>query len=368
MSSFDAYEEEKDYSTWDERSEGHEGVGDGTTAIYADDESHSRTSINTHLDNEVIDALALLEEYEEDFNSDYEGSVDREMSGSNLDSLVFILNQFTLRCAFDHLRCIATKEKEKDKQAQRQQACLQLVSIARRVIVRRVFLVFNRIAWHESVVAAMRQRKQKNAVLMWKDATAASRKRRQVLFLMMVFNRWRVLTEESISMRQKNYASLMHWAERLTRRSFTALKSHAISQREERLHALDRFQSQTTLRSSFRSPEQSLAWRNSTDYTNRSSLISSSRYGGSGSFTGTHSHRTSFQSITLSTRFDRNRFQELGSAQKASYSSYRFNFSSDVLQNSRRTALTQPYGSSHPRSANDFSVPFGCAVDDDDIV
>ena len=69
-----------------------EGVGDGTEATYADDESHSRTSINAHLDNEVIDALALLEEYEEDVNSDYEETVDRETtSGNKLDSFSAIL-------------------------------------------------------------------------------------------------------------------------------------------------------------------------------------------------------------------------------------------------------------------------------------
>eukprot|EP00986_Skeletonema_menzelii_P018298 scaffold26622_cov147-Skeletonema_menzelii.AAC.15 len=420
---FDAYGEGKDYSAWDEKSGGfaylspvsssesdappppptdesdasfssfaeqhvsssfdsNDGIGDSSsnrqlgdivceTRGYEEDESRSRASTNDgHLD---IGALAFLEGHEKEFIHDYEKPVEKKTSddnlesliapmGNNLESFVEILNHFTLRCAFDHLKCMAMKETEKCKQVQRHQACLQMLSIIKRAQVRRVFLLFNRIVWQESVVGAIKQRKVNSAFRSWRDIAAATSRRRKVYFLGMMFNRWWILTEESVSMRQKQYAALMHWAERLTRQSFVALKSHANAQREERVHVRGRYCQSQAFRNSFRSPEHSLVWSNSTpDYTkaNKSRVFDQGRrYLGSSFVSSGESFavgnslrlRTPFQSITPSAR---DRFQELRSSRKASYSSYQL---SDELQSSRRTSLSQADSS--------FAVPFGCAADD----
>eukprot|EP00984_Skeletonema_dohrnii_P006642 scaffold2366_cov122-Skeletonema_dohrnii-CCMP3373.AAC.2 len=378
--------------------EGHEdGIDDAAAAKCDEDGSlsfdgtrssefdRSYTSSNDP-DAEVVGALALLEGYEEGFNNDYDDSV--ETSGNNalaLECFNVILGRFALRCALDHWKCMTTKEAEKCKQMQRQQACLQLLQTLLRVKVRHSLLIWShsikRIAWQESVVGLIRQRHLGNAFRSWRDVTTSSKMRRQVYFLMMIFNRWRVLTEESVATRQKKYAALMHWAERLTRKSFSALKLHSTSQREEREHGRGSYQPRQLFRSSLRSPEQSFAWRNSTpDYTNRLSFSKSthksrisdheSRYRGSGFASSRESFTTAFQSISPSTRFSKTRFHELGSSQKASHSSSyhstgRRSISSEMLHNSRRLSLSQP-NSSHPRgtSQDKFAISFGYATDD----
>ena len=360
------------------------------------DRSYTSSNDGQLEDVDVIDALALLEGYEEGFNNDYNDSVEVETSGNNalaLECFNVILGRFALRCALDHWKCMATKETEKCKQMQRQQACLQLLQTLLRVKVRHSLLIWSHsikcIAWQESVVGLIRQRHLGNAFQCWRDVTKASKMRRQVYFLMMIFNRWRVLTEESVATRQKKYAALMHWAERLTRKSFSALKLHAgaASQREEREHGRGSYQSRQLFRSSFRSPEQSFAWRNSTpDCTNRLSFSKSaqvsrfsdqeSRYSGSGFASSRESFTTAFQSISPSTRFSKTRFHELGSSQKASHmvalrviprATGARSISSEMLHNSRRMSLSQP-NSSRPMSSSkgEFTIPFGYA--DDDIV
>lgn len=351
----------------------------------------SRTSDDSrHLDDvEVIDALALLDGYEQDFNDDYEESVEAEISGSNnnLESFIAILGRFALRCSCDHWKCVTKKEKEKHKQVLRQQACLLLLQMSERATARDSFLLFKRIVWQENAIDAMRQRKLSTVFRSWKDVTTASNIRRKVYFLMMIFNRWRVLTEEKVSMRQKKYAALMHWATRLSRKAFSALSLHAASQREERERLRDRYQS-ATFRSSFRSPEQSLLWRNdsSPDLTNRLSFSKSRnndqirRYkcntfaSSRESFAAADRRKTPFDSISISpsARINKNLFQGFGLSQDASRSSYqlqlkgRQSFSSEMnVLHSRRMSLSQP-SSSLPMRANkkECTIPFGCEADD----
>ncbi|KAK1748549.1 hypothetical protein QTG54_000488 [Skeletonema marinoi] len=354
---------------------------------YDIDMSYTSSNDGQLEDVDVVNALNLLEGYEEGFNNDDDDSVEVETSGNNaLECFNVILGRFATRCALDHWKCMTTKETEKCKQMQRQQACLQLLQTLLKVKVRHSLLLWshsiNRIAWQENAVGAFRQRNLGNAFRSWRDVTKASKMRRQVYFLMMIFNRWRVLTEESVATRQKKYAALMHWAERLTRKSFSVLKVHAVSQREEREHSRGSYQPRHLFRSSLRSPEQSFA--NSTpDYTNQLSFRKSaqvprfsdqeSRYRGSGFASSRESFTTAFQSISPSARTNKHRFQELGSSRTASHSSSyhstgRRSISSEMLHNSRRMSLSQPY-SSHPTGTSQddqdkFAIPFGCAADD----
>lgn len=368
-------------------------VDDGTAATRGNDDLCSRASINSrHFDDvEVIDALALLEGYEEDFNDDYEESIEAESSNNLMNSFVAILGRFALRCSFDHWRCVVEKETEKHKQVLRGQACSLFLQMSKRATARHSFLQFKRVVWQENVIGAIRERKVGNIFRCWRDAAEAINVRRKGFFLMMIFNRWRGLTEEKVSTRQKKYAALMHWAQVLMRKSFSALTLHVASQREEREHFRDRYYHLQTFRTSFRSPEQSLVWRNnsSPDLTNRLSFSKSahklrindqeSRYRRSGftssreSFALSDGRRTPFDSISISpsARINKHLFQDVGSSQKASYSSYQFmgrqSFSSEMnsLQTSQTMSLSQP-SSSLPRSADqdDCTIPFGCEADD----
>ena len=288
-------------------------------------------------------ASTLLERYDDDYTYDEdededEDSVETPWNNQHLESCIAVLGNFALRCAFDHWKC-HTKETEK-------QRCLRILQIAKRDN--------QRIVWHESVLGEIRLRDLGTAFYSWRDITTSSNIRRKVCYLMMLFNRWRILTEESVSKRQKKHAALMHWAERLTRKSFSALKLHAAAQRDER-------------KISFRSPEQ---------YTSRLSFSKSAHKSRIGDRElAFASSRESFRSP--SSRFSKNlnRFHFLGSSQKSSrcpspYFTSRAKFSSAALQHSgmlssrNNVGLSQP--TSHPRSTNqnDLTVPYGHAADD----
>jgi hypothetical protein len=63
-------------------------------------------------------------------------------------------------------------------------------------------------------------------------------KRRQKYFLMALFNRWQLYTDECINARQKRDAALLHWAAFKIKKAFVILKLHAkqsqIAREEER--------------------------------------------------------------------------------------------------------------------------------------
>lgn len=133
---------------------------------------------------------------------------------------------------------MTAREKEKCKQMQRQKACLQLANFAKRRNTRQSFVLWResneRIAWQESVLDVICQRRLTNVVQAWREVTAKSVMRRQTCFLMMIFNRWKLLAEKASEERQKSYAALVHLAMKIARKAFSALKLHAAARREDR--------------------------------------------------------------------------------------------------------------------------------------
>ena len=126
---------------------------------------------------------------------------------------------------------MTARENEKCKQMQRQKACLQLASFAKRRNTRQSFVLWResneRIAWQESVLDVIYQKRLTNVVQAWREVTAKSARRRQTCFLMMIFNRWKLLAEKASEERQNLYAALLHQADKLIRKTFSALKLHA---------------------------------------------------------------------------------------------------------------------------------------------
>ena len=56
------------------------------------------------------------------------------------------------------------------------------------------------------------QRLLKKAFDSWRKMVVETGEMRQRLWQMTIFNRWRLITDESIELRQKEYMSLVHWA------------------------------------------------------------------------------------------------------------------------------------------------------------
>lgn len=159
---------------------------------------------------------------------------------------------------------MTSREEEKCKQMQRQKACLQLASCVKRRNTRQSFVLWResneRIAWQESVLDVICQRRLTNVIQSWKEVTAKSVLRRQTCFLMMIFNRWKLLAEKASEERQNLYTALVHLANTLIRKSLTALKLHAAAQREDRKKHLS-YQRQL-----LRSPLSSLSSRTATSF------------------------------------------------------------------------------------------------------
>jgi hypothetical protein len=87
--------------------------------------------------------------------------------------------------------------------------------------------------------ALLRRRRTLEKVLRsWRDVTLLTMKRRQKYFLMALFNRWQLYTDECIDARQKRDAALLHWATFKIKKAFVILKLHAmqsqIAREEER--------------------------------------------------------------------------------------------------------------------------------------
>jgi hypothetical protein len=234
---------------------------------------------------------------------------------------------------------------------QRQKACLQLANFAKRRNTRQSFVLWResneRIAWQECVLDVICQKRLTNVVQAWREVTAKSARRRQTCFLMMIFNRWRLLAEKAGEERQNLYTALVHLANTLVRKSFSALRLHAAAQREDRKKHL-RYQ-----RHLLRSPLSSFSSNPLTtpDFMSRRTATS---------FNG------SFQKTNLLSVGDR--------SQKFHFSPYFQNRPNETLlypgmktQLKRSSQIPlRPTDSLQPNNTKvDFSIPFGCA---DEIV
>ena len=83
-----------------------------------------------------------------------------------------------------------------------------------------------------------RHRTLEKVLRSWRDATLLTLKRRQKYFLMALFNRWQLYTDECTEIRQKRDTALLHWATFKIKKAFVILKLHAkqsqIAREEER--------------------------------------------------------------------------------------------------------------------------------------
>jgi len=233
---------------------------------------------------------------------------------------------------------VTARENEKCKQMQRQKACLQLASFAKRRNTRQSFVLWResneRIAWQESVLDVIYQKRLTNVVQAWREVTAKSARRRQTCFLMMIFNRWKLLAEKASEERQNLYAALLHQADKLIRKTFSALKLHAAAQREDRKKHL----------SLLRSPLSSFSSNRLTtpDFMSRRTA-------------------RSFQTTLLSVG-DR--------SQKFHFSPYYFqtrhhSLHETLMYPGMKTQLNRSSQIQQINTQMDFSIPFGCA---DEIV
>lgn len=76
--------------------------------------------------------------------------------------------------------------------------------------------------------ALLRRRRNLEKVLRsWRDVTLLTMKRRQKYFLMALFNRWQLHTDECIDAREKRDTALLHWAKFKIKKAFVILNLHA---------------------------------------------------------------------------------------------------------------------------------------------
>ena len=66
--------------------------------------------------------------------------------------------------------------------------------------------------WEQSMLETQDLRFLKKSFDLWRKLVFEAMEMRQWLWKMTIFNRWRLITDESIELRQKEYMSLVHWA------------------------------------------------------------------------------------------------------------------------------------------------------------
>jgi len=77
------------------------------------------------------------------------------------------------------------------------------------------------------LIQARNDRLLKTVFGCWREKTRRELAKRQSLWLMMVFNRWRMLVDENKEEKEKDLVALLHWANNLTAKAFSALRMYA---------------------------------------------------------------------------------------------------------------------------------------------
>jgi len=77
------------------------------------------------------------------------------------------------------------------------------------------------------LIQARNDRLLKTVFGCWRELTRRELAKRQSLWLMMVFNRWRMLVDENKEEKEKDLVALLHWANNLTAKAFSALRMYA---------------------------------------------------------------------------------------------------------------------------------------------
>lgn len=230
---------------------------------------------------------------------------------------------------------------------------MQLASFAKRHNTRQSFVLWResneRIVWQESVVDVICQRRLANVIRSWREVTAKSVMRRQTCFLMMIFNRWRLLAEKASEERQKRTLALLHLADTLTRKAFLTLKLHAAAQREDRKKHLSYH------RHLLRSPLSSLSSNPlaTPDYMSRRTA---------------NSFTSSFQTNLPSVGARAQKFHFSPYFQSRHHSTdetVMYPGMKTQLKRSSRIPLRSSNSTQQSNAQMDFSIPFGCA---DEIV
>lgn len=356
--------DQSDCSTVEEQS-----ISSSSSSIYCNDDDTGNVTSLEHCGSALHDIVnvATLEPISAP------SSFYIDCNDNLLESCAAVLRMFSLRCALDHWKYITGKETEKFKQKLIQQACLRFEQLLKRAKLKQTFLFWCEatlhIAWQDSALVVVRQWHVANvfrhSFAAWKDAAAASTMRRKKLFLMILFNRWRLYCDECKSKREMKYAALMHWAERLTMKSFSAWKLHADAQRDIYHQGNTYHQPRNFRCSSFWSPERTLVLRNSTpEISSRLMFINSARkstdQGISWSSKEINAVMNGFRSSlqTSSSSFNRIRFHDVGSPYFTNRREVFFDEKKET--NTEMSVRLQSTESSQP----DCSIPYGYASDE----
>ena len=174
-----------------------------------------------------------------------------------LQTCFTILKRFALRCSFDHLRkvllvanceedilscctsvssCFSPLSSDSILSSYNNESTLNMEELqSKRLVfstlqsrvhqkkrISKALEIFDKL----SQKATMRQ-----ALIKWATANKCLAlqefEKRQSLYLMMVFNRWRLLVDELKEEKEKNLVALLHWANNLTAKAFSALRVYA---------------------------------------------------------------------------------------------------------------------------------------------
>ena len=91
-------------------------------------------------------------------------------------------------------------------------ALVLLHHVIQQATVRHALYIWANTVWEQSMLETRDQRLLKKAFDSWRKMVVETGEMRQRLWQMTIFNRWRLITDESIELRQKEYMSLVHWA------------------------------------------------------------------------------------------------------------------------------------------------------------
>ena len=84
-----------------------------------------------------------------------------------------------------------------------------------------------RFALLSSMIQARNDRLLKTVLICWRELTRIELEKRQQLWMLVILNRWRLLVEERREEKEKDLVALLHWANNLTTKAFSALRMHA---------------------------------------------------------------------------------------------------------------------------------------------
>lgn len=107
----------------------------------------------------------------------------------------------------------------------------------------------------QSITCVFHQALMRKSMILWQNAVL-EKIRREKYFLVVLFNRWRLHTIDTIANREQRYTALVFWAAAKMTRAFRALKLHANQSKEMKARA----KTMESFRISYQSPDASAVW------------------------------------------------------------------------------------------------------------